>query len=46
MKLDTRIVVPSRYNSTGEGYDISLKVLEGFLYDVKIGQQIRLIYSR
>lgn len=45
MKLETRIIVPSRYNSTGDGLDICLKNIEDFLYDVKIGQEIRLLYE-
>lgn len=42
MQLSTRIVVTPRYSSEYE-CDISLKRIEGTLYNVVIGQEIKLM---
>lgn len=44
MKLDTKIVIPVRYNSDYE-CDTCLKVIEGVLYNVIMGQEIKLIHE-
>ena len=44
MKLDTRIIVTPRYSSEYE-CDICLKIIEGMLYNVIIGQEIKLMYD-
>lgn len=43
MKLDTRIIIPVKYNSEDE-CDTCLKVIDGMLYNVAIGQEIKLIH--
>lgn len=43
MKLDTRIVIPVRYNSDYE-CDTCLKVIDGMLYSVVMGQEIKLVH--
>lgn len=43
MKLDTRIVIPVRYNSDYE-CDTCLKVIDGMLYSVAMGQEIKLVH--
>lgn len=44
MKLDTRIVIPVRYNSDYE-CDTCLKVIDGMLYNVAMGARNK-VYTR